>query len=97
MDTFIRRATTSDFPATLDLIKEFSVYQKSADKVSINLEQMQKDAAIFQCFVAETGDNIIVGFASFFSRIIHGVVKQFTWMTCMLLRHSENTVLGGNY
>jgi diamine N-acetyltransferase len=65
MKVTIRRGDTQDFPAILSLIKEFSAFQKSADKVTITLEQMMEDENLFQCFVAEVND-VVVGFASFF-------------------------------
>ena len=66
MNVTIRKADLNDFPAILSLIKEFSVFQKSNDKVTITLEQMREDENLFQCFVAEKSDHVIVGFASFF-------------------------------
>ncbi len=62
----IRHAQPTDFPAILSLIKEFSVFQKTPEKVFISLEQMNEDKELFQCFVAETDDGKIIGFASFF-------------------------------
>ena len=66
MNAIIRIANEKDFPAILSLIKEFSIFQKTPEKVSISLEQMINEKNFFQCFVAETDDQEIVGFASFF-------------------------------
>jgi diamine N-acetyltransferase len=66
MNTIIRFATELDFPSILSLIKEFSLFQKTPEKVSITLEQMIEEKNYFQCFVAETEDKKIIGFASFF-------------------------------
>ncbi len=66
MNVIIRKATHKDFPAILSLIKEFSIFQKTPEKVSITLEQMQSDADLFQCFVAENDSDEIIGFASFY-------------------------------
>lgn len=65
MNTTIRKADEQDFPAIISLIKEFSVFQKTPEKVTITLDQMRKDKNIFQCLVAES-DKEIAGFATFF-------------------------------
>lgn len=66
MNITIRKADEPDFPAIISLIKEFSVFQKTPEKVTITMEQMIHDKNIFQCLVAETDDKIITGFATFF-------------------------------
>ncbi|SFD26464.1 diamine N-acetyltransferase [Chitinophaga sp. CF118] len=65
MSTTIRRATEHDFPAILSLIKEFSEFQKTPDKVKITLEQMVAEKDYFRAFVVESNADII-GFATFF-------------------------------
>lgn len=55
-----------DFPYILALINEFAIFQKTPEKVSITLAQMEKEKDVFRCFVAETSDHRIVGFASFY-------------------------------
>ncbi len=62
----IRKVVPSDFPSILALINEFAIFQKTPEKVSITLEQMEKEKDFFRCFVAETSDKAIVGFASFY-------------------------------
>ncbi|MDN3655215.1 GNAT family N-acetyltransferase [Ferruginibacter paludis] len=66
MNIIIRKAAEPDFEAILLLIKEFAIFQKTPDKVSITLDEMIENGSLFQCFVAETADKNIVGFASFF-------------------------------
>ncbi|MEO6357505.1 MAG: GNAT family N-acetyltransferase [Ferruginibacter sp.] len=66
MHITIRKGAEHDFDAILSLIKEFAIFQKTPEKVSITLQEMVANGNLFQCFVAETGDNKIVGFASFF-------------------------------
>ncbi|MEO5889877.1 MAG: GNAT family N-acetyltransferase [Ferruginibacter sp.] len=66
MSISIRRAAPADFPGILTLIKEFALFQKTPWKVTITLEQMDKEKDFFQCFVAETTEHEIIGFASFF-------------------------------
>lgn len=43
----IRIAKRQDFPSTLTLLKEFSVFKKTPEKVSISLEQMIKGKATY--------------------------------------------------
>lgn len=66
MNYTIRKATADDFAAIFFLIKEFSQFQQSAEKVTITLEQMRENEKMFQCLVATTAEGNIVGFASFF-------------------------------
>lgn len=66
LNTSIRSANQQDFSAILSLIKEFSIFQKTPERVTITLEQMTAEVNFFQCFVAETKDKNIVGFATFF-------------------------------
>ena len=62
----IRKATPGDFPVILDLIQEFSMFQQTPEKVWVTLEQMKEDQHLFHCFVAETEQEELAGFASFF-------------------------------
>jgi diamine N-acetyltransferase len=66
MNFVIRKGTTSDFTAIFKLIQEFSIFQKTPEKVTITLEQMMKNKEIFQCLVVENNDTEIIGFATFF-------------------------------
>ncbi len=66
MNITIRKADIQDFPAIFSLIKEFSIFQKTAEKVTITLEQMIADENIFQCFVVEIANKNIIGFATFY-------------------------------
>ncbi len=64
MNTTIRIANQKDFPAVLNLIKEFALFQKTPHKVSITLQQMEAEQEFFKCFVAESANNEIIGFAT---------------------------------
>ena len=66
MSISIRKANQQDFPAILSLIREFSLFQKTPGKVTITLEEMIAAGNLFQCFVAETANSEIAGFASFY-------------------------------
>jgi len=66
MKPLIRLATEQDYTQVLRLINEFALFQSAPDKVTITAEQMQQDKALFRCFVAQTAEGELVGFASFF-------------------------------
>lgn len=66
MDIIIRESTVEDFPAILSLIKEFSIFQKTPEKVTVTLEQMIIDQHIFRCYLAETPGKEIIGFVSYY-------------------------------
>lgn len=66
MNVAVQRANEQDFSRILDLIKEFSLFQGAREKVTITLEQMIKERAFFQCFIAENEDRELLGYVSFF-------------------------------
>jgi len=66
MNISIREGNSQDFEAVFFLIKEFSIFQKTPEKVLTSPEQMLADQHLFQCFVAQTDANEIIGFASYF-------------------------------
>ncbi len=66
MNIIIRQGKPEDFPAIFLLIQEFAVFQKTPEKLLTSLEQMLADQHLFQCFVAQTDVNKIIGFASYF-------------------------------
>jgi diamine N-acetyltransferase len=69
MNIIIRNSARPDYPAILNLMNEFALFQKTPYKVSITLQQMEAGENLFNCFVAETDDHKIIGFASYY----------FTW------------------
>lgn len=48
------------------MIKEFAEFQKTPKKLTISVEKMIEDKDLFQCFVAESNSQEIIGFASYF-------------------------------
>jgi GNAT superfamily N-acetyltransferase len=66
MEIRIRTAAPEDYPSILALITKFAAFQKTPEKVTITLEQMQQEKDCFHCLLAETPAFEIVGFASFF-------------------------------
>lgn len=65
MGIAIRPSRTSDLESIYQLIKEFSEFQKTPEKVKVTLAQMQDDQEVFKCLVATDGAKII-GFASYY-------------------------------
>ncbi len=77
MNINIRKADENDFPAIFGLIKELAEFEKGLDKVSNTLELMYEQKDCFECYVAETEDNEIVGMALYFFTYYTWVGKSF--------------------
>lgn len=73
MDINIREAVEDDFDSILSLIKELATFEKSTDKVTNSVELMKREKEHFHCFVAETGENEIIGMAIYF-------FAYYTWV-----------------
>ncbi len=69
----IRKATESDFPEVLLLIKELASYEREPDKVTNSVDLMKEEKDHFRCFVAETENHEIVGMAIYF-------FAYYTWV-----------------
>jgi len=65
MSIVIRKATENDFGAIFELIKEFSLFIKTPEKVTLTLDQLLKDKDDFNCLVAIDNEKII-GYAAYF-------------------------------
>ena len=73
MNISIRKASESDFPEVLSLIKELAAYEKEPDKVTNSVDLMKEEQDHFRCFVAETENQEIVGMAIYF-------FAYYTWV-----------------
>jgi len=73
MNISIRKASESDFPEVLSLIKELAAYEREPDKVTNSVELMKDEQEHFSCFVAETENNEIAGMAIYF-------FAYYTWV-----------------
>jgi len=73
MDIVVRKATESDFPVVLSLIKELAEYEKSPDKVTNSVSLMTEEKDLFSCYVAETTEKEIIGMAIYF-------FAYYTWV-----------------
>lgn len=67
----IRKGTSQDMPAVLDLIKELAVFEKEPDAVVVTIDDLVRDGfgshPLFHTFVAEK-DNQIIGIALYYYR-----------------------------
>ncbi len=61
----IKNAEKRDFDQVFNLIKEFSVFIKTPEKVSTTLDQMVRDKKLFKCLIA-LEDEKIIGYAFYF-------------------------------
>lgn len=68
MDTEIRiRAIEeTDFLQIMSLFKEFATFEKMPEQMTNSVERMSKEKDFFHCFVAETKDKKIIGYATYF-------------------------------
>lgn len=91
MEFFIRKATESDMPEVLRLIKELAVFEKEPDAVIIDENVLKKEGfgenPMFTCFVAED-DNEILGIALVYPRFS-------TWKGKAL--HLEDLIVSQKY
>ena len=69
----IRNAEEKDFPEVLALIKELASFENAEKEVINTVEQMRQEKDYFNCFIAETDDNEIVGMALYY-------FVYFTWV-----------------
>jgi GNAT superfamily N-acetyltransferase len=72
MEIQIRKAEQTDYKQIVDLFKEFATFEKHPEKMINSVEKMTREKEYFNCFVAETSDKQIVGYATYF-------FCYFTW------------------
>jgi GNAT superfamily N-acetyltransferase len=73
MDIKIRKAEEQDFVQILELIHELAVFENQADQLLNSVERMMAEKEFFHCFVAETADHKIVGYATY-------IFCYYTWV-----------------
>ncbi len=66
MEITIRSSVESDFPQLIDLFKEFATFEKLPEKMINSVDRMIREKDFFNCFVAETSDQKIVGYVTWF-------------------------------
>lgn len=66
MNINIRPVQESDYPRILELFKEFATFENHPEMVTNSVELMMREREYFNCFVAETDEREIVGYATYF-------------------------------
>lgn len=66
MEINIRSSRETDYPQIVGLFKEFAAFEKLPEKMTNSVDRMIKEKDFFNCFVAETNDNRIVGYVTYF-------------------------------
>ena len=66
MNIILRIAEEKDFPAILELIREMADFENMSDKLFNSVERMKAEKEYLNCFVAETTENKIIAYATYF-------------------------------
>ncbi|HBG86360.1 MAG TPA: GNAT family N-acetyltransferase [Marinilabiliaceae bacterium] len=66
MEIKIRNSREPDYSQIVDLFKEFATFEKLPEKMTNSVDRMIMEKDFFNCFVAETSDNRIVGYVTYF-------------------------------
>lgn len=73
MEIIIRPSNENDFAQIVDLFREFATFEKLPEKMVNSVNRMMNEKSYFNCFVAETSDKKIVGYATYF-------FAYYTWV-----------------
>jgi GNAT superfamily N-acetyltransferase len=66
MEIKIRSSKETDYSQIVDLFKAFATFEKLPEKMTNSVDRMNKEKDFFNCFVAETSDNRIIGYVTYF-------------------------------
>jgi GNAT superfamily N-acetyltransferase len=66
MEIIIRTAEEADFEQIVALFREFAVFERYPEKMTNSVERMTREKDFFHCFVAETPEKRIIGYATYF-------------------------------
>jgi GNAT superfamily N-acetyltransferase len=66
MEIKIRSSKETDYSQIVDLFKAFVTFEKLPEKMTNSVDRMNKEKDFFNCFVAETSDNRIIGYVTYF-------------------------------
>jgi GNAT superfamily N-acetyltransferase len=69
----ITKATEKDFPDILQCIRELAEFERAPEKVTNNIEQMNREKDFFQCFIARDTNGNTLGIALYF-------FAYYTWV-----------------
>ncbi len=73
MDIKIRKAEEKDFTEIFKLIHELAVFEHQTDQLLNSVERMKDEKEFFNCYIAETADKKIVGYATY-------IFCYYTWV-----------------
>ncbi len=62
----IRSIIPNDFPELLSLFSEFAEFEKTPEKMTNTLEQMEKESEYIKGFVAVNDQDVILGYTTYF-------------------------------
>lgn len=66
MNYTIRPATVEDFDILYEMMRVFTVFQKTPERLTLALDQLKADKDIFKCLLAVTEHGEIIGFSTYF-------------------------------
>ena len=72
MNITLRPAVENDFPAIVEMFREFAHFEHLDERLTNTVERMKAETEYFNCFVAVKDDNEILGYATYF-------FSYFTW------------------
>ncbi len=73
MEIKIRVAEEKDFARVIELIHELAVFENQTDQLVNSADRMMAEKEFFNCYVAETPDRKIVGYATY-------IFCYYTWV-----------------
>jgi ribosomal protein S18 acetylase RimI-like enzyme len=68
----LRPANLNDYPAIVEMFKEFAHFEHLDQRLTNTVERMEAESEYFNCFVAVNTEQEIVGYATYF-------FSYFTW------------------
>jgi ribosomal protein S18 acetylase RimI-like enzyme len=66
MQITIRPIEEKEFPAIIELFREFATFEKRPEKMTNSVERLQREKEHFHCFVAVDATDRIIGYATYF-------------------------------
>lgn len=87
MTIAIRKAEEADFPQLIDLFNEFAAFQKTPDRMTNTVAQMQQEKEFFQGFVAVDAEGKIIGYVAWFFTF-HTWVGKSIYMDDLYVTHA---------
>jgi len=72
MNFTLRPAVENDYPAIVEMFKEFAHFENLDERLTNTVERMKTETEYFNCFVAVDKEQEIVGYATYF-------YSYFTW------------------